>query len=37
MHHEPRRFVADAEHPVNLMRAHALLAGRNQMNAEQPF
>src|SRR3546814_3872544 len=35
--HEPSSFVGDAEHTLDLLCAHALLAGAKQMIAEQPF
>jgi hypothetical protein len=35
--HEPCGFVGDAEHTVDLMGAHALLTGAQQMIAQQPF
>lgn len=34
--HEPGRFVRHAQHPVNLMGAHALLAGAEQVNRHEP-
>src|SRR5437868_5352758 len=36
MAHEPNRFVADAQHPVNLMSTHALLAGVHQVRDKKP-
>src|SRR5579863_10587929 len=38
MRHEPRGAVgAETEHPPKLMRAHALLAGREQVHREKPL
>src|SRR5580700_34485 len=36
VHEEPGRFEADAEHPMELMRAHPLLAGRQQVHGFKP-
>jgi hypothetical protein len=37
VHQEPRRFVADAQHAVNLMRADALLGGGHQEQRGKPL
>ena len=37
MTHEPRGFVSDAEHSVELVSRNALLAGAQQMRGEYPF
>ena len=37
VHHEPRRFVADADHAVQLVRAHPFLAGAEQESGQKPF
>lgn len=37
MRHEPRRFVGDPEHTVQLVAAHALLAGNQQVRRQKPF
>ena len=36
MAHEPNGFVADAEHPVNLVSGHALLAGVHEIGDQKP-
>jgi hypothetical protein len=35
--HEPRAFVGDAEHPVQLVAGHAFLARGHQVHRQQPF
>src|SRR5205823_4522707 len=35
--HEPRAAVCNAEHPMELMRAHAFLAGVHQPESQKPF
>src|SRR5205085_52092 len=35
--HEPRALVGHAEHPMQLMRAHALLARTEEVEREQPL
>lgn len=35
--HEPSRLVWKAKHPMQLVRAHALLAGAHQMRREKPL
>ena len=35
--HEPRGFVGDAKHTVQLVRAHALLAGGKQLGSQHPL
>ena len=35
--HEPSGLVGDAEHTVDLMGAHAFLAGRQHVGREQPL
>jgi len=37
MSEEPRAFVGNADHPVQLMSGHAFLAGVHQMNGKQPL
>lgn len=37
MSHEPSALVGDPEHSVKLMGAHALLAGAEQVNREEPL
>src|ERR1700738_1198709 len=37
MKHEPRGLIACADHPVQLMRGHALFAGRPQLRGQKPF
>ena len=37
MKHEPRGFVACADHPMQLMRGHALFAGGHQLSGQKPF
>src|SRR5258708_11506658 len=37
MAHEPRRFVADAEHAMDLMPRNALLRYRHQEQRRKPF
>ena len=37
VHHEPGRFVRNADHAVHLMRAHPLLAGAQQERRHQPL
>ena len=37
VHQEPRRFVADAEHAVDLMRADALLGSGHQEQRGKPL
>src|ERR1051325_5078749 len=37
MEQEPRRFVAGAEHPVQLMRRHGFFARRHQPRSKNPF
>ena len=36
MHQEPRRFQADAKHPVQLMRAHSLFRRGKQVHRLEP-
>jgi hypothetical protein len=36
MHHEPNRLVADSGHAVNLVSAHSLLAGAEQIRSKKP-
>src|SRR5579864_6147960 len=36
MAHKPNRFVANAEHAVNLMCRHSLFAGAHQVGREKP-
>ena len=35
--HEPGGFVGHTKYPMQLMRAHPLLAGRKQVEGEQPL
>src|SRR3546814_472104 len=37
MGHEPSRLVGDAEHTMDLVRAHALLGRREHMDGQQPL
>lgn len=37
MRHEPRAFVRYAKHSVKLMGAHALFAGTEKVERQQPF
>lgn len=37
VHHEPRGFVGDADHALDLLRAHALLRCSHEMRAENPL
>src|SRR6266511_6472447 len=37
MQHEPRRFVADAQHAVHLMRGHSFFARAHQERRHQPL
>jgi hypothetical protein len=35
--HKPRAFVGNAQHPMELMGTHPLLAGTKQVKGVQPF
>src|SRR5260370_26075052 len=37
MHHKPRRFLRDADSPVNLIRANAVLCSRQHPCCRQPL
>ena len=34
---EPRGFVIRTEHPLKLLGAHTLLAGRHELSSQNPF